>query len=523
MKKNPVVLFFCLLLLPTFSCALNDTSEYVLYEHKLRWMPQFLQTLFAHIGQLNNKKIAVRYDAADSLCAEEEAVIAKRLATVCSALNAMGIQTNQDTCPRIAWCFSGGGFRAMITALFALKAAQEEGLLDSALYAAGLSGSTWALAPWISSGIDLPTYINGLGAKTENGLNASQAADDLWHISDYLIRKVESGQGFSSIDIYSTFLANLLLQEFGDNRFFVTLSDTHKAVESGAYPLPIYTAVTPDVYPYQWFECTPYEMGSSYAKTYIPTHAYGRSFENGVSTEKAPELSLAYMMGVFGSAYDANVRDLINSYSASIFADVDALPSFMQPAITAMLHDIKVNHAANTVRIAPSNEKNFSYKFVASPLKDKTHLTLMDGGLSCNLPFPPLLRPARAVDIIIVYDATEGNQNFDTLRQTQEYAERNNVPFPPIDYTDLGTSVVRVFKDETNSACPIVIYFPMISNSDYSTSFDPVACENEYCGTFNFKYSQEQINTLGGLAYFGIKQNVDLIKQAIQEVALRKS
>jgi len=515
MKKHSVVLVLVL------SCQSNYPNA-APASNRWSWMPQFLQTLLHSVTQ-NDHKVAVRYDATDALCAQESAAATKRLAHVQNALNSLGIQTDQNNCPRIAFCFSGGGFRAMVISLFALLAAREEGLLDSVLYAAGLSGSTWALAPWISSGLDLPAYINGLGARTENGLNPSQAADDLWRISDYLVNKVKAGQGFSSIDIYSTFLANVLLQEFGDNRFFVTLADTHKAVDTGAYPLPIYTTVTPDVYPYAWFEVTPYEMGSSYAKTYIPTSAYGRTFQNGISAENAPELSLAYMMGVFGSAYDADMRDLINSYTSVIFSDVDELPDFMQPAITAMLHDIKINHPLNTVRIAPSNEKNFSYKFQESPLKDKANLTLMDGGLACNLPFPALLRPARAVDIIIVYDATADNQNFDTLRQTQEYAARNNLPFPSIDYTDLGTSIVRVFKDEANSACPVVIYFPMIKNGDYSTDFDPLACESEYCDTFNFKYSQEQINTLGGLAYFGIKQNADLIKQTIQEVVAQKS
>ena len=38
--------------------------------------------------------------------------------------------------------------------------------------------------------------------------------------------------------------------------------------------------------------------------------------------------------------------------------------------------------------------------------QEKKVLHIVDGGLAMNLPFPPILRPQRAVDIIISFDFT---------------------------------------------------------------------------------------------------------------------
>lgn len=539
-KKNLLLIIMIVSINPFFSVDANNTEVHENYnplrkyqsKNQPRWVSEVLHVLHtvidAVVPSYHAESIAdvvkVRYTSTDALCEQECQFINDRLAMVQKALNKLDIETTTQSCPRIAWCFSGGGFRAMTTTLFALKAAQEEGLLDASLYLAGLSGSTWALAPWISSGTHLNHYINTLGTKTENGLHLALTAEEFERISDYFIYKMEAGEGFSSIDIYGTLLANTLLQSFGKDRFFVTLKQAHKTLEPSSYPFPIYTASTPDANPYEWFEITPYEIGSSYTQMYIPIDAYGRHFSQGKSTKNAPELSLCYLMGVFGSAYDADVRDLITNYSNSIFPSLDHLPKIIEKPITNMLHDIMVNHEINEVRIAPSNERNFSYQFSSNPLHDKEHLILMDGGLACNLPFPPLLRPSRAVDVIIVYDASADNSNFDTLRETEEYAARKNLPFPPIDYTNLDRATVRVFKDAHDTSCPVVIYFPMIKNDAYSTTFDPNDCEsNSFCNTFNFKYTQEDINTLGGLAYFSVKEHADLIKQTIKDVVSSKN
>ncbi len=52
---------------------------------------------------------------------------------------------------RVAMCFSGGGYRAMIGTAAFVNACKRLGLLDCISYIAGLSGSSWALGPWYTS------------------------------------------------------------------------------------------------------------------------------------------------------------------------------------------------------------------------------------------------------------------------------------------------------------------------------------------------------------------------------------
>jgi|GEM_PF-3067401 len=50
--------------------------------------------------------------------------------------------------PRIATCFSGGGYRATISTLGFWQAVSDMGIAGSILYSANLSGSTWCTIPW---------------------------------------------------------------------------------------------------------------------------------------------------------------------------------------------------------------------------------------------------------------------------------------------------------------------------------------------------------------------------------------
>jgi len=67
-------------------------------------------------------------------------------------------------------------------------------------------------------------------------------------------------------------------------------------------------------------------------------------------------------------------------------------------------------------------------------------LSLMDAGLAFNLPFPPLLHPARGVDIILALDASSPPEALraDALRLAAEYASRSRLG---IAMPDLAQSV----------------------------------------------------------------------------------
>lgn len=463
----------------------------------------------------------VRFTPEDHLCDNERAFCAQRKTYIRDGLSRL---LNRDVAPEhiptIALCCSGGGYRAMVLTLGFLKGLHETGLLDCTMYMAGLSGSSWAIAPWIACRKPLDAYLATMPAKLELGLEAIKHPQQLATIAKQLITKAVYKQHISLIDIYGTTLANTLLNDFGDYKLNVTLSQTHANLD-GSLPLPIYTAVTPNVEPYEWFECSPFEIGSSYTRAYVPTWAYGRKFKNGVSVNKAPEQSLGYMIGIFGSAFEFDIEDAIRQSIEAINVYIKQMPSAVGNIASALLNDI-ANSPLDDIRLAPSSLPNFTYMAAESPLNNDKRLTLIDAGIHFNIPFPPLLRADRNVDIIIVCDASATIEGCPNLHWAQEYMQHHNLKFPPIDFDTADKQVMSIFKDEQDHTCPIVIYFPRIKNCDYSDSFDPETCLQEYCSTMNFTYDSVQINELMGLAQFGVTQHAHAVADIIEEVITHK-
>ncbi len=472
----------------------------------------------------DDKGAIVRFADFDELCKKEKQFTTQRLVRVKQGFNKL-LNTNiaYHQMPRIAVCCSGGGHRAMVLTFGFLKGLQDVGLLDCTTYMAGLSGSSWAMAPWIASQQSLDNYIATLPSKLCKGLESVKHPKLLKKLSGQLMNKALYGQFMSMIDISGPTLANTLLTDFGHDRLDVTMSESHAHVVDGRIPLPIYTTVTADVEPYEWLEFTPFEVGSTYLKAYIPTWAYGRKFKYGRSVNYAAEQSLGYLMGIFGSAFGIDIEDAVRHTSGAIEAFANQFPSMVQSVIHEIIDGV-VNSPLDDIRLAPSTLPNFTYKTKTRPLNDDKMLTLIDAGIHFNLPLPPLLREERKVDIILVYDASGSIKGCKNLRWAQEYMIAKGLKFPPIDFELADKQVMSIFKDKQDTACPIVIYFPRIKNEAYSTSFDPEECqENDYCRTMNFTYNEEQICELMGLSEFAVKQHAHEIVALTEEVINNKA
>jgi hypothetical protein len=224
------------------------------------------------------------------------------------------------------------------------------------------------------------------------------------------------------------------------------------------------------------------------------------------------------MMGVFGSAFEFDIEDAVRYTSDAIDATIDSLPTAVQPILHSIIHDL-VNSPLDDVRLAPSSLPNFTYKAATQALYDHKHLTLVDAGMSFNLPFPPLMRKERAVDIILVCDASANIIGCQALHWAEEYMQAKNIAFPPIDYEKADKQVMTVFQDPSDPSCPIVVYFPCIKNPAYSSTFDPLQCEQDsYCATMNFTYNADQINELMGLSEYAIKQYAPEILALTKEI-----
>ena len=69
---------------------------------------------------------------------------------------------------------------------------------------------------------------------------------------------------------------------------------------------------------YDWYEVTPLELGSRDVSAWIPTWSYGRTFENGRSKDRLPEISLSAIVGQCTGAPAGPLTAYITTMLASI-------------------------------------------------------------------------------------------------------------------------------------------------------------------------------------------------------------
>lgn len=488
-------------------------------------------TIFSHLvnDHLHSDEIAqIRESSTDSLCDKEtnflhlrEQIIARPIANLLDSSGVARDATPLKKVPHISLCFSGGGFRAMLLTLGFLQGAQEIGLLDATTYVSGLSGSTWAIAPWIASQKDIQSYVKSVPDKLQQGIIPIADGWALRHIIEMFVEKIAYRQVISTIDIYGALLANTLLSEFGNDRFEVGFSKAHEHFNE-QYPLPIYTTIIGNTYPYEWIEVTPFEIGGSCLHGYIPPWAYGRKFSNGISIDKAPEQTLGYYLGIFGSAFQANIDDVIRHTGLNLQNSFSFLPNIFQTSFNNAIQTV-MNSPISDVRLLPSILKNFMYQYPACPLSNLKNLHLVDAGIDFNLPIPPLMRPDRQSDIIIIYDASADFDATSQLTGAADYCKRKGIPFPNADFSQLRNQAMNVIWDTNNDAAPVIIYFPMIKNENYDPNFDPKACtECDYCSSTNFLYSRSEIEQLCGLSYYTIKEHAEQLKTVLREIVVTK-
>ncbi|KAL0264850.1 hypothetical protein SLS55_000803 [Diplodia seriata] len=199
------------------------------------------------------------------LCDEEQAFLRKRKLHVRHALaKYLGMDEKDihpDDVPTIAMCGSGGGLRALVAGSSSYLSAQEAGLFDCITYTAGVSGSCWLQTLYYSSigGQNHERLINHL--KHRLGVHIAYPPPAVAMINSaptnkFLLSSVVEkyrgvpGAEFGIVDIYGLLLAARLMVPKGeldlDDRD-LKISNQRRFVDSGAHPLPIYTAVRHEI------------------------------------------------------------------------------------------------------------------------------------------------------------------------------------------------------------------------------------------------------------------------------------
>ena len=443
--------------------------------------------------------------------------------------------------PQVAVAASGGGVRAMLATLGILQGLVETGLINVVTYMCGLSGSTWAIGPWISSGLDIHAFSQLMVNQLETGkmVNPGDLKSyyqqgrltlaQLLAMSDAYYYKKEYDLPASVVDIYGRYLINYLLP---DPYKFVYLSQQVDRVNDGSKPLPIYTAVRADgktkdaiSKENKWYEFTPYEVGAQWLGKegmYIPSWALGRAFENGKSIDFSPEQPLGLHMAIFGSAFALSIGRLYEEISKSTgWLRYAAIP----------LYPFDPNR-----QLVAGAFKNFTRNLQASQLKDQPIMQMVDAGLAFNLPYPPVSgqNGGRKADVVIFVDASDDReQPGSELRNTERYAISQGLQFPNLDTDEIDMSTlnflgpdkfenriitpVRMFMSPVNTHAPLVIYirFARSPDDDKVDANFVRDCMQGSCGTFNFAYPKPTADNVIMMMKNNIIKNKDNIEKAI--------
>jgi phospholipase A2 len=486
------------------------------------------QALLSMIPALHNnpykEKVAyVRYG--NELCNAEQQFRAIRRNKVKEKMQLL-LNREIDTVkvPTIAILSSGGGYRALLYTMGALCAAADSGILDCSTYLLGLSGSTWAIGSWISSGRSPRVYHNWLIDNLCLAINDFDQSD-LTLAGQIILTKYFSGQPIGFIECYGAFLANDLFEMFSVERDRVYLSDQKKYTDFGSLPLPIYTAISAETTATEncWYEFTPYEVGASWLGIYTPTWAFGRKFKNGGSITYDPEQSLCTLMATFGLAVGVTIAEMLK--------ETNIEQKISLPLLKNLLNKIIANFGDN--RPISAQFHNFTKGIAQSPYAALSDIQLVDAGLNFNIPYPPVSgqRPDRLMDIIIILDSSAGAVGSE-LKSAEAFARQRGLKFPYIDYSVIQQHAVSLFFDPNDSQAPAVIYIPRVVDEALLSvhkddpafkdfypllhGFDIEKCiEKEACNTFNFFYSKQEARQLTALGEFNFKCAQEAILLAI--------
>lgn len=486
----------------------------------LNQLPQVVQNPY------KNRVAHVRTD--HGISAQEKIFLERRMPRSKNACEQLtGKSLDGKRVPLVALVESGGGYRATLFATGVGAGAEKSGIMDVISHLVGLSGSTWAIAGYVSSGKSFSEYHDWLIRNVKYGLRKI-TIDDAKLMGQALLTKYMFREDLDIVDLYGLLLANELFAEFGDRKQRMTLSGQLERAQSGTIPWPIYTAIFAQAENI-WITFDPAEVGSHAIGGFVPSWSFGRPYRKGKSVNFAPEQSLGVLLGTFGLAIGISLTRLVQEIDLKNKVNV----TFVHNIIDRILEEAGEN------RLTTSNFFNFTYQMDGTRFQEKEKWSLVDAGILFNLPAPPILgdQPGRIADIIIFVDASSGNFT-DELRNVEKYAQLKKYKFPPIDYTNLDSKGVSLFIDKKDPQAPVVIYIPRVVDEDLISkmksqamqqaqpafkdviplieNFNVEVClRNGPCSTFNFKYSEEEARALAALGMFNMMAAKDAVVQAL--------
>ncbi|KAI3628360.1 lysophospholipase [Malassezia furfur] len=405
--------------------------------------------------------------------------------------------------PIVGFAVSGGGYRAMLHGMGVAQGFDGRndtanqrgvgGLLQLADYFAGLSGGSWctgsmAINNWATAQ-DMLAYLNlkenlvlPEDGKTKLYIDLFRDTDD----------KKDAGYPTAITDFWGRALSYHLLNRstFPNEGQATTFSDIVNATnfKNAAYPFPIALAIgrqpkevmiNPNA---TYFEWNPYEFGSWQPEfeAFVPTGYVGTNLNNGevASQDKtcvAGFENFGFVVGSSSTLFNAAYLQLLNSNSTKISSDI----------IKSVLSDLM--HEQNDVAEVPNPFKGYSPNGNGdnNHFLSEDYVDLVDGGeANQNIPFEPLIQPARNLDLILAVDGSGDTSNWPNGSSLMETEKRMNmsmfssVKFPRV--PDMNTMVNQGLNTRptffgcqeqgtnVNNTPPIVVYLPSYPYSYFS-------------------------------------------------------
>ncbi|XP_072859704.2 cytosolic phospholipase A2 gamma [Pogona vitticeps] len=312
---------------------------------------------------------------------KEKAIIRTRQIKVHSCLQKLGANFPMSNVPNIAVLGSGGSLRAMIALQGVLGELQKQGLLDAVMYLCGVSGSTWCMS-YIYEHEEWTEHLPVLEEKLCNKLVSTA-----WDPKKAVDALVESSKDhtFSLTDFWSSVVVYAMLHELDHH----SLSEQRRVSIQGKVPYPIYAAVDskkldddtktrPDI----WFEFTPDEAGFFHSGAFVDMRLFGSIFENGKLKTMKDEKSIAYLRGLWGSAFaDFKViEDFIKQISGNQATDsrcqhlpcqaASYIMQLLKHAIEEKSHEYCEKHLTGLMELLKDQDVNNTYN-LCNYLKDK--------------------------------------------------------------------------------------------------------------------------------------------------------
>lgn len=475
------------------------------YENKTspevqRGILEFIYNSIISNNPYKDKIAKVRTFEAFSPCTEEIALVTKRVPVCKKAVEKLvnGKLTDAQL-PRIGCAFSGGGARAAYCSCEFARHADKAGLADAFLYTSSVSGGTWFDA---AAHLTRKRYsefaddfvnrgINGILAKKPREIvNELMSHSSL--ILDAFLRRIAFNETPTVIDLYGILLGLTFLGQENKNTLpTIDLTNQTPFITDGQLSIPLYSAIYAQVNKkktvYSWVEFSPFEVTCYEHKAAVPAWSYGRKFDSGESKNTAPALSLPFEMGIWGSAISISFGELCRE----VFSNLEP-KSLFEP-----LKEFIEESVIGDVRIFPAKIRNMTYHLDKAPDQTSRTHTIIDAGIKVNVSIIPLLQ--RHMDIIIVLDFSSDLENCEELRNAEEYARKNNLPFPKIDYTDAAKRTFSIFGDWAHKT-PVIVYVPLLQNPRYLPTFDPrqLMKSGNFMHITNFAYEKYQLDLISG-------------------------